>query len=222
MGRRTLLLITSILVAAVGTAFIGLYVRGADNRAAGKVARQAVLVAGSDTAGGTAAQSVDIKPDTRPAEDVPGDSIRTPAEITGQTLISKLYEGQILQKSMFSKEPVAQTGIKPNDVGIDVDLSDPQRAAGLLTVGSMIKIYWLHDKNGAKKSQPVLPAPVEVIQIGNLRPKTLSTTSNGTTTTEDIPSTVVGLTLKESEANQIKEAEANGTLYFMVMPPAVK
>ena len=33
MGRRTLLLIASILIAAVGTALIGLYVRGADNRA---------------------------------------------------------------------------------------------------------------------------------------------------------------------------------------------
>src|SRR3954454_24111783 len=33
MGRRKLLLIASILVGAVGTAFIGLYVRGADSRA---------------------------------------------------------------------------------------------------------------------------------------------------------------------------------------------
>src|SRR4051812_11096902 len=33
MGRRTLLLIASILVAAVGTALMGLYVRGADSRA---------------------------------------------------------------------------------------------------------------------------------------------------------------------------------------------
>jgi pilus assembly protein CpaB len=35
MGRRTLLLIASILVAALGTALIWLYVQGADNRAAG-------------------------------------------------------------------------------------------------------------------------------------------------------------------------------------------
>ena len=32
MGRRTLLLITSILIAAVGTALVAIYVRGADER----------------------------------------------------------------------------------------------------------------------------------------------------------------------------------------------
>jgi Flp pilus assembly protein CpaB len=222
MGRRTLLLITSILVAAVGTAFIGLYVRGADNRAAGNVRAEAVLVAGNDTDAGTPINEVSIESASRPAKDVPDDALSGRNDVTDKTLISKLYKGQILQRSMFSSTPVTQTGIKPDQVGIDVDLSDPQRAAGLLTVGSMIKIYSLHDKNGAKKSDPVLPDPVEVIQIGNLREKTLSTTTNGTTTTEDIPSTVVGLTLKELDAKRVKDAEAGGALYFMVMPPVVK
>jgi hypothetical protein len=218
MGRRTLLLITSVLVAAVGTAFIGLYVRGADNRAAGKVAPLAVLVAQRDTPADTPAQSVKIAPDTRPAEDVPSDPITSPAQLAGKTLISKLYEGQILQSSMFSATPVARTGIDPDKVGIDVDLSAPERAAGLLTVGAMIRIYTFKEKNGAKTSEPVLVKPVEVIQIGNVQQKTV-TDDDGST--EDIPSTVVGLNLAEPDARKVLDAQANTTLYFAVLPPAV-
>ena len=45
MGRRTLLLIASILVAALGTALIWLYVQGADSRAEATTTQVEVVVA---------------------------------------------------------------------------------------------------------------------------------------------------------------------------------
>ncbi len=52
MGRRTLLLITSVLLAAVGTAFVAVYVRGADNRATEGQALGSYVVAVREIAAG--------------------------------------------------------------------------------------------------------------------------------------------------------------------------
>ena len=58
MGRRTLLLIASILVAALGTALIWLYVQGADKRAAAGTAQVQVLVAANTVRAGQPASQV--------------------------------------------------------------------------------------------------------------------------------------------------------------------
>src|ERR687883_506893 len=58
MGRRTLLLIASILVAALGTALIWLYVQGAEARAQAGEAQVKLMVATQDVQPGTQAAQV--------------------------------------------------------------------------------------------------------------------------------------------------------------------
>src|SRR3954451_19363646 len=60
MARRTLLLIASILVAAIGTALIWLYVQGAETRAQGDEAQVPVYVSSSTVAAGTPANQVPV------------------------------------------------------------------------------------------------------------------------------------------------------------------
>ena len=58
MGRRTLLLIASILVAALGTALIWLYVQGADTRAEASTTSVQIPVAQTNYGPGTPAKSI--------------------------------------------------------------------------------------------------------------------------------------------------------------------
>jgi pilus assembly protein CpaB len=57
MGRRTLLLISSILIAAVGTALVAIYVRGADERAEKGASLVTVLVARQEVAASTSVRN---------------------------------------------------------------------------------------------------------------------------------------------------------------------
>jgi pilus assembly protein CpaB len=224
MGRRTLLLITSILIAAVGTALIGLYVRGADSRAVGNASTRSVLVAEAIIPNGATPDTNSYARKDRRVGDLPDDAITDPSQIKG-VAVSKILVGQVLQKGMFGSTSAAATsGIGKDQLGITVELSDPERAAGLLKVDSKIEIFTIPNGGTKKKSVPLLGddgTGVTVIQIGNQRLGSSSTgTANGTAA-ENVPSTLVGLSLSQNDVIKVKDAEANGTLYFAVLP-AVK
>jgi len=215
MGRRTLLLITSILVAAVGTALIGLYVRGAESRAIGNTATRSVLVAQTDIPGGSVPGRKSYRLEERRVGDLADQPITDPAQIIGRA-VSPIYRGQVLQARMFAAGGAigAGNGIKAGQLGITVDLTDAQRAAGLLRLGSLIDIFTLPATgNGGRKPGPILSG-VTVIQIGNQR---MGSTADGADD-ENVPSTLVGLTLSEPDVIRLKSAEAAGSLYFAVLP----
>lgn len=213
MGRRTLLLITSILVAAVGTALIGLYVRGADTRAEGRQLQQTVLVASADIPAGTAVDSgaFKVRTEQRTVTSLPVGAMADLSPVAKLSTTSKIYLNQVIQQEMFSTASgVTTAGISPNDIGITVDLQDPARAAGLLKLGSKVTIF--ATPKGGKKSVVLLPG-ITVIQIGNER------AGGSTGSSEDVPSTIVGLDVTVSQAELIKDAEAGGSLYFGVESP---
>jgi pilus assembly protein CpaB len=223
MGRRTLLLITSILVAAVGTALIGLYVRGADSRAVGNATTRSVLVAAATIPNGASLGTESYTQRDLRVGDLPKDAITDPTQIKGVAL-SKILPGQILQKQMFgTTSAAASSGIGEGQLGITVELSDPERAAGLLKVNSKIEIFTIPNGGTKKKSVPLLGdngTGVTVIQIGNQRVGSSSTAAANGTAAENVPSTLVGLSLNQADVIKIKDAEANGTLYFAVLPAA--
>ncbi len=223
MGRRTLLLITSILVAAVGTALIGLYVRGADSRAVGNASSQSVLVATATIGSGDKPSEKDYEQRDWRVGDLPDEPLTNTSQLTGLVAVSKILKGQVLQKQMFgTSSAAASSGIDPDELGITVELSDPERAAGLLKVGSRIEIFTIPNGSKEKKSVAILGATgpgVEVIQIGNQGVGSSSTAAkNNGAAADDVPSTLVGLALNQADVIKIKDAEANGSLFFAVLP----
>src|SRR4051812_22074174 len=209
MGRRTLLLIASILVAALGTALIWLYVQGADNRAAAGTTQVQVLVAGNNVKAGQPASQV--KPEQRMlpqtlVNTLGGSLLTDPAQIKGFTR-TEVVAGLPLVRDQFSAEAVAAApsidGLPPSMVAMQVTLPDPQRLAGLLQPGSKIRVYaGLQDKNDEKKKYAaVLFNSVTVLQAGV--PTTASTpaasgnssagtaSTGGTGSTADVPQAIV-------------------------------
>lgn len=149
MGRRTLLLIASILIAAVGTALIGLYVRGADNRARQSEGMVSALVATETIPAGTTLEKALAS--MRPAA-VPGrmaeNGYRDPNAVTAirsalkdKVVQEPIHAEQVVLASMFGNAGEAASTDITLGRGVAVELTDPGRAAGLLVPGSHVKIY---------------------------------------------------------------------------------
>jgi pilus assembly protein CpaB len=149
--------------------------------------------------------------------------------VTGKTATTQIYEKQAIQEAMFGSGAAAtKTGISANHMGVSVELSDPERAAGLLAPGSHVNIFSIPNSGGTEEKNPKLILRNSVvIQIGNenVGSQTSATgsdqASSGTTAEQDdVPRTVVSLDLSETDAIDLLRANANGTLYFAVLPPA--
>jgi pilus assembly protein CpaB len=221
MGRRTLLLIASILVAAVGTALIGLYVRGADNRAHKDVTQRNVLVATADITAGTAPAKSRYSLQPRTSGELPPGYLTSADQIEGKA-VNTILSGTILQKRMF-----AVSGAAPvtNDVskgsrGAAFDLGDPQRVAGLLTPGSWVTIYATSKTQGSPHTIAMFDGnPVKVIAIGSQSLSAPQATAGAAKDT-DVPRAVVTLDLRPEQARSLIETDATDELAFGLLSAA--
>jgi pilus assembly protein CpaB len=232
MGRRTLLLIASILVAALGTALIWLYVQGADNRAAAGTTQVQVLVATNTVKAGQPASQVKSVQRLLPhtvVDSLAGSLLTDPAEIKGFTR-TDVVAGLPLLKSQFSAEtlaaPPSLDGLPPDHVAMQVTLPDPQRLAGLLQPGSQIRVYaGLQNKDNEKdKYAAVLFKRVTVLQAGVATTPaapasgTSSTATTGAAGTAAVPQAIVTLALTNDQAKSLVYAQTStggsAALYF--------
>jgi pilus assembly protein CpaB len=168
MGRRTLVVIASVLVAAAGTALIWLYVQGADERARGKwqnlttvlVATEAIPVGmGRDVI----AQRT--KPEQVPVDFLPQSPIADVKGVGTRTTTMPVLKGQFLVEGQFATGN-APTGVKDNRMGVVVAMDDPNRAASLLRPGSQVAVYAVTITKAGKRVENVLPK-VEVLGVGS-------------------------------------------------------
>ncbi|HST85809.1 MAG TPA: RcpC/CpaB family pilus assembly protein [Kineosporiaceae bacterium] len=242
MGRRTLLLIASILIAAVGTALIGLYVRGADNRAQETEGRVSVLVADATIPAGadleTALSSMRLAsvPAWMTTDGYPNPSAfaNIRKALKGQVVKEAIHPDQVVLASMFGTADAAATTEIKNARALTVQLTDPGRVIGLLAPGSHVTIYLIptdtkpdlssaqhitRTKTGQLILDPAVKLPVIlpdalVMRVGNTR----STGTGGTNEArpDDVPRTIITLDLTEDGADKVVAAQAFGDLYFAV------
>src|SRR5690349_22722969 len=103
MGRRTLLLLASILVAAAGTALIWSYVQHADERAQEQWQPITVLRATTPInpgASGSLLQSSVVTAQI-PRRAVPDGALSDPTELTGKVATVPVLPGQVIQAAQF-------------------------------------------------------------------------------------------------------------------------
>jgi pilus assembly protein CpaB len=217
MGRRTLLLIASILVAAVGTALVALYVRGADARAREGTEQASVQFALRDIKVGTPVDQVfngeNAGVKTVAVNSVPTNAISDISGITGQTTVA-IVAGAPLQRSMFGKVAAASNGLglDPDRVAASFELSDPQRVAGVLQPGLFVSVYSV-PTNGRVRQ---LLKSVKVLQIGTQT----SASSSSTTSTSDrtsanadqVPRAVLTFNLRDEDEIKMLAAQQRGDL----------
>lgn len=228
MGRRTLLLIAAVLLAAVGTGVLFLYVTSiADPEPTGGSSGTAVAPATTIPAGATITES------TRFVE-VPVDA----AAITEGNLVTDRagLVGRIANRELLAYQPLSEAQFggavqQPSVVNLDgqggflavtVEVEDAARNADLLRAGSMVAVWVVDPQTGAEgagrhEARLILPS-VEVLTIG----------SNGTIQTgqrQDDDGAAAGsaalvtLQVNQDQAGKIMVADTAGELRLTLLGP---
>jgi pilus assembly protein CpaB len=220
MGRRTLLLLASLLLAALGTVLVFLYVQSADARATDDQEPVKVLVATKRIDAGTtgqqltANQSVELKTIARSAV-VPG-ALGNLNRIKTLAATTTIYPGEQIILDNFAQDAAAATvPITKGKLAVSVQLSDPARVAALLGVNTHVTVFATISDDAGKPKTDVLLPDVKVLGIGSQTTLTKRKPgAGGTSRTEETPATIVTLELTPQEAKKVVFASGSGELYF--------
>ena len=237
MGRRTLLLISSILVAAVGTALVAIYVRGADQRAEANARVVSVLVASRDIPSGRSLQeqldaSAFTTENVLQREKTPGvisdASQLAPMADQGFVTLAPITAGQVIQRGLFGKSAAgaADLGLAPKQMRMAVQLADPNRSAGFLFGGSHVAVF-VTIGTGAAQTTGLVLDDVTVLSVGAAPVRApddaAEQTQGGTATSEDaVPTTIVSMAVTQDQAQKLILAQKAGDLYFAILRPNEK
>lgn len=236
MGRRTLLLISSILVAAVGTALVAIYVRGADERAEANARVVSVLVASRDIPSGRSIKeqldaSAFTTENVLQREKTPG-VISDASQLAsladeGLVTLAPITAGQVIQRGLFGKSAAgaADLGLGPRQMRMAVQLADPNRSAGFLIGGSHVAVF-VTIGTGATQQTGLVLDDVTVLSVGAAPVQAADDaqqTAGGTATSEDaVPTTIVSVAVTQDQAQKLILAQKAGDLYFAILRPNEK
>jgi len=222
MGRRTLLLLASILAAAAGTALIWVYVQNADQRAQEQERLVTVLRATAtiDTGSGPDAVLASSERVDVPVRLVVARPVTSRAQLVGRVANVPILPGQFLQENQF--DPAATTsGVSKGMTAVSITVADPNRVAGLLHPNMTIDVYYVDGSSEpARKvsgSVRLLLQGVRVLGVGNTTavrnakglPAQIGTQSG-------VSAAEVLLEVEPLDAKKVIMATTRGQLWFTV------
>jgi pilus assembly protein CpaB len=209
MDRRKILLIVAAVIAALGTAVVFLYVRGADNRANLKFAGKQVLVAnaaidpGESLKTAKAAGKFETKTVTAGSL-VPGFVTDLAAIPDSDVALTTIYPGeQILRNKFGASGAGASSGLQipAKQLAVSVNLGDPDRVAGFVNPGDKVAIFLTDSVTGKTR---LLLSNVTVIGVGTTTVVATTTKDpTGAQTTEQLPRTLMTLALNQSDSEKM-------------------
>jgi pilus assembly protein CpaB len=227
MGRRTLLLTASLLVAALGTALVWLYVLGADRRAESRYDYVKVWVALQDIPSGTDNATLRTKVEQRDffVGSKPDGAVTKLDDVRGQVVRGTIHKGEPLVAAQFgaTTDTPDLIGQDPKKMAISVQLADPNRVAGFLRAGSHVAVF-LVDPDYAKTGEgqhraKVILAAVKVLTTGSTQtvPQPTKTDSATATTAEQVSTAIVTLEVDQDQATKLLLGQKSGELYFTLL-----
>jgi pilus assembly protein CpaB len=224
MNRRTILLLAAALVAALGTALVFLYVKGADNRAEQRFETVEVLRAVAPIEQGEsiddAAKNGKLALQPVAKNDLLPNSQASTEALSGQVATTTIYPGEQIVSDKFGQAAKAlaaksDLAVPKGDIAISVSLTDPGRVAGFINPGSEVAIIYVE----AGLSRVLLPQ-VTVLGVGSTTTTTqTTTTAEGEQTTAEIPQTLLTLAVSKEDAEKVTYAVANGEIVLGLRTP---
>lgn len=232
MGRRAILLIVAVFVAAAGTTLVLLYVQGIDARATAEqqpvrvLTATAVIESGETLATAQAAGKLDLA--EWPSSKVLPNAVSSTQGMQDQVAVTAILPGeQIITDKFGAVDDQEVIDIPNGKMAISVQLSDPARVAGFVRPGAQVAIFLtgqpeLVEPGGETRSLPqiskLLLRKVEVIGVGDTTVlSTTTTTSSGQETTEEIPKTILTLAVNQDEAERLFVGSHGGDLAFALL-----
>jgi pilus assembly protein CpaB len=235
MKRRLLSIGLTLLLAAVGTIAVLVYVRNADARAmAGKRATP-VVVADTRVPAGTSAEAALrngwLRLEKMPAETVPTNALgEISAELAKLVATADIQAGQLLLKSMFAatKPTAAGLPIPEGKVAVSIELGAPQRVAGYVKAGSQIAVfdtYTVLDEKSRTPSGAGLEKQHESTQVTRLLLPKVEVLALGAPPNPNVKSgdgggqggVLVTVAATQAEAERLIQRAQFGTLHFALL-----
>ncbi len=223
MGRRTLLIISAIVVAALGTGAVFLYANNAQKQAVADQNPVTVVVAkapiqiGTTGKAATDAGSFELK--TLPVSAVAPGALADTSSIQSLVAQVPVQTGQQVLTSMFGNLSVSNgLEIPAGKVASSVQLGDPARVAGFLAPGSQVAVFVTMpqvDKQPAYTRLVLTGVPV--IAVG---PSTVTTRTSGSgdqANAEQIPTAILTLGLSQKETEKLGLANEVGKVFFTLI-----
>jgi len=234
MDRRRVLLVVAVVVAVLGAALVFLYVRNADNRAAEGIDTVDVLRAtaiinpGETIEDAQAAGKLALQP--APNDQLLSGYQTTTDGLTGRVALTTIYPGEQIIDSKFGDTASVQSNLQIPDgqIAISVNLTDTARVAGFVNPGSNVAIFVSGSSSSLGSSGQAAQAAagdmpmtslllprVTVLGVGSTTPVSTTTTDQtGSSTTEQLPRTLMTLALDQKDAERVIFAASNGELSF--------
>lgn len=232
MARRSVLLTVALIIAALGTSMIFLYVQGIDARAAEGQELVEVLTAtdvidaGETVAEAQSAGKFELTEVRR--EDMVEGALSSTSSIEDKVALGAIYpQEQVISLKFGDPGSDAALVIPDDKLAISVELTDPARVAGFVTPGSEVAIFvsadpvLVRDDGSEQKLPPytrLLLPKVQVIGVGttSMTSKT-TTTDEGEQTTEQVPRTILTVAVDQGQAERVIYASRNGELSFALL-----
>ncbi len=217
MGRKTILIIVALAIATVGALLVFLYVQGVDDRAVAQTQPKQVLTATSEIAPGEsvedAKQAGKFQLTAVPESAILAGALDSTDLIETLVATSAIYPGeQVIEAKFGAAGSVSNLGIPEKRLAISVQLTDPNRVAGFVSPGSDVAI-WLTQGEAEAAQIRLLLEDVKVLGTGQTTVASTTTTNvDGQQTTEQIPLTILTVSVDQSEAEKLRLAEKVGEL----------
>lgn len=229
MNRRLVPVIAAVLIAALGTVLVFIYVNGVNDRALAGQNPVSVLVAKGTITVGTSAAAAEAAGDFK-TEKVPADALAqgylsSIDSIRSQLAVTTIVPGQQIVRAEFANNS-ANTAlpIQPGMLAVSVQLTDYGRVAGFVQPGAHVAIFIDASPKALGTGQQLdqvvrtLLPNVEVLAAGpvTLTPQT-TTNSNGQTNTQQISQAILTVEVTQQQAEELVFAQDHATLYFALL-----
>lgn len=218
MDRRRILLSSSALAAALGTVLVFLYAQGADARAEERfdtvpVLRVAAVVEPGESITDALAAGKLAVADVAAGSRLPS-ALTAPDQLDGASVaLTTLYPGEQVIPEKLGDEAASGPQLLIPDTGemaVSVNLTDPARVAGFVSPGSEVGVFLT-----TTAYSRVLLERVTVLGVGSTTPVSTTTTDvEGGQTVEQLPRTLITLSLTQRQAERVLYGQSVGELAF--------
>lgn len=233
MARRSVLLIVAVLIAALGTAMIVLYVKGIDDRATEGQAlvevltATAVIDAGETVSAAQEAGKFEAKEVRK--DDMVAGALDNTDSIADLVALGTIYPGEQIISDRFGSLGSIENLVIPDDkMAMSVELTDFERVAGFVNPGSEVAVFLTSaapirrlpdgtEETLSSVTRIVLPR-VPVIGVGTTSVSSRTvTTDEGEQVTEEVPRTILTVAVTQQEAERLILADRTTELTFALL-----
>lgn len=218
-------MVVAVLVAALGSALVFLYTKGADTRAEKKfdtvevLEATAVINPGEKIEDAQAAGKLAL---TAVSKDSLLDGYQSTTDsLTNTVSLGTIYPGEQIISAKWGASASVQSSLQIPDgmMAKSVNLTDPGRVAGFVNPGSTVAVFYSGtDPQSGEPFTRLLLDKVTVLGVGSTTPVSTTTTDqSGASTTEQLPRTLITLALTQVQVEKTTWAEGNGELSFALL-----